>query len=125
LLLKRCGLIMGRYQPSFSGPKQGLLNGHQPMRNVQEPKASRKAIRILGDEEVARLLALLDKPSVKKRTLYVAFSLMYRLGLRISEVCDLRLSDLNLKQGWLLVRGKAKRERRLPVRSSLEGMLRS
>lgn len=101
----------------------GLLNGQQPMRNIQKPRAGHKEIRILSNKEVARLLALLDKPTVKKRTLYVAFSLMYRLGLRISEVCDLRLSDLSLKQGSLLVQGKGKRERTLPVRSGLEKIL--
>ena len=80
-----------------------MVNGHQPMRNVQKPKAAQKEIRILSDQEIGRLLALVDKPTVKKRRLYVAFSLMYRLGLRISEVCDARLSDLSLKQGSLLV----------------------
>ena len=78
--------------PFFSSHEcEGLPNGHKPMRNTQKPKAAHKEIRILSDEEVGRLLALPDKPTVKKRTPYVAFSLVYRLGLRISEVCDLRL----------------------------------
>jgi site-specific recombinase XerD len=103
----------------------GLLNGHQPMRNVQGPKAGHKEIRTLSDNQVGRLLALLNSPHIKKRTLCVAFSLMCRLGLRISEVCNARLSDIDLTQGSLLVRGKGKKQRRLPIRNDLEDILES
>ena len=79
---------------------------------------------VLSDSEVARFLALLDSPDVKKRVLFVGFSLMWRLGLRISEVCGLRVSDLDLGRGSLLVHGKGKKQRRLPVGNGLEGLLR-
>lgn len=59
------------------------------------------------------------------RTLHLAFSLMHRLGLRVSETCDLRLCDLDLEQGLLFIQGKGKRERKLPVRNGLETMLES
>lgn len=104
--------------------REGMLNGHRPMRNVPRPRPEHKEMPVLADEEVRRFLALLDKPSTKKRTLYVAFSVMWRLGLRISEVCDVRLSDLHLDRGSLLVRGKGKRQRRLPVGNGLETLLR-
>jgi integrase/recombinase XerD len=104
--------------------REGLLNGHCPMRNVPRPRPEHKEMPLLTDKEVRRFLGLLDRPGVKKRTLFMAFSLMWRLGLRVSEVCDLRLSDLNLEQGSLLVRGKGKKQRRLPVGNGLEGLLR-
>jgi integrase/recombinase XerD len=103
--------------------REGLLNGHWPMRNVPRPRPEHKEMPVLTDKEARRFLGLLDKPGVKKRTLFMAFSLMWRLGLRVSEVCDLRLSDLNLEQGSLLVRGKGKKQRRLPVGNGLEGLL--
>lgn len=102
---------------------EGLLNGHKPMKNVQKPTAGHKEIRTLSDKQVQRFLALLDSPDVKKRTLYVAFSLMYHLGLRISEVCHTRLGDVNFAEASLLVRGKGKKERRLPLRNGLESLL--
>lgn len=55
--------------------------------------------------------------------MYVAFSLMYGLGLRISEACNARLSDLNFQQRSLLVRGKGHRERTHPVLKGLEEIL--
>ena len=100
-----------------------LLNGHRPMHNLDAPASYRPEIRTLSKQEIARLLALVDKPGVKKRTLFVAFSVMARLGLRISEVCSLRLSDLNLETGRLFVRGKGKRERELPIPDGLCDLL--
>lgn len=103
--------------------REGWLNGHEPMSNVEKPKAEHKEVRILSDSEIERFLSLLDKPTFTKRTLFVAFSLMWRLGLRVSEVCKVRLSDLNLEQGSLLVRGKGRRHRLLPIPNSLRDLL--
>ncbi|TKJ29700.1 MAG: hypothetical protein CEE40_07625 [Chloroflexi bacterium B3_Chlor] len=103
--------------------REGLLNGHMPMRNIKKPRPEHKEIRTLSDQEVKRFLDLLHQPEAKKRTLYVAFSLMYKLGLRISEVCNLRLSDLNLETGRLFVQGKGKKERELPIRNGVDKML--
>jgi len=102
---------------------EGLLNGYRPMENVPKPASNRPEVRTLSKAEVGRLLDLLDKPEVKKRTLLVAFSLMAGLGLRISEVCNLRLADVNLETGWLFVQGKGKKERRLPIRNGLADLL--
>jgi len=116
-----------RVLSSFFGwcEREGLLNGHRPMQNVPRPRPEHKEMPVLSDGEVARFLALLDKPSSKKRTLFVAFSLMWRLGLRISEVCDARLSDLDLDNGSLLVRGKGRKQRRLPITNGLGPVLRT
>lgn len=43
------------------------------------------------------------------------FELLYGCGLRISELCGLNLSDLDRAEGWVLVRGKRKKERQVPV----------
>lgn len=102
---------------------EGLLNGHEPLRNVSKPSPEHKEATVLSDDEVGRFLKLLDGPSPQKRTLFVAFSLMWRLGLRVGEVCSLRMQDLSLEQGCLVVRGKGRKQRRLPVTNGLETIL--
>ena len=97
-----------------------LLNSHKPTHNVAKPAKEQKEIRTLSDQEVERFLDLLNKPEAKKRTLYVSFCLMARLGLRIGEVVNLRLSDVNLERGSILVLGKGKKERRLPIPNGLD-----
>ena len=103
--------------------RRGLLNDHRPMETVEKPTKEEREVRTLSKQEIGRLLALVDKPEDKKRTLLVAFTLMARLGLRISEVCSLLLADVNLETGWLFVQGKGKKERRLPIRNGLAHLL--
>ena len=43
------------------------------------------------------------------------FELLYGCGLRVSELAGLNMADCDLAQGWLLVRGKRKKERQVPV----------
>lgn len=102
---------------------EGLLDGHRPMKNVEKPKADHKEMTVLGDTEVKALLDLVDKPSPQKRTLFTAFSLMHRLGLRIGEVCTLKILNINLKTRSVLVDGKGRKQRRLPLRNGIEEVL--
>jgi len=102
---------------------EGLLDGYRPMKNVTKPKADHKEITLLTGEGVKALLDLVNKSSPQKRTLFTAFSLMYRLGLRIGEVCNLKIFKVNLKNGSVLVEGKGRKWRRLPLRNGLETIL--
>ncbi|MBI5282575.1 MAG: tyrosine-type recombinase/integrase [Candidatus Solibacter usitatus] len=43
------------------------------------------------------------------------FELLYGCGLRISELTGLNLDDLDLVEGWLLARGKRRKERQVPI----------
>jgi integrase/recombinase XerC len=43
------------------------------------------------------------------------FEMLYGCGLRISELVGLNLNDLDLPEGWALVRGKRKKERQVPI----------
>jgi integrase/recombinase XerC len=43
------------------------------------------------------------------------FELLYGCGLRISELCGMNVADLDPREGWILVRGKRKKERQVPV----------
>ena len=55
----------------------------------------------------------LERPH-PKRDLAI-FELLYGCGLRISELCGLDMDDMDLREGWLRVRGKRKKERQVPV----------
>jgi len=104
--------------------REGLLNGHWPMENVERPKPHKKVMRTLRKAEVERLLALVDKSGIEGRNLFVAFSLMARLGLRIAEVCNLRLGDVDLDTGAAIIWGKGDKERTLPIPKDLADVLR-
>lgn len=53
----------------------------------------------------------------------VAFALMIYAGLRVSEVCTLKLSQVNLVRSFIRVKGKGGRERIVPLTSRLHGLI--
>ena len=77
-----------------------------------------KLPRVLTRGEIARLLAAPDRSRPRGRRDAALLELMYASGLRVSEVASLRAGDIEERQGFLRVRGKGGRERRVPVSKS-------
>ncbi len=78
------------------------------------PQRSRKLPRVLTVEQTDRFLSAIDtsKPlGIRDRAL---FELIYSCGLRISEAAGLSLSDVRLKERFVLVTGKGSKERFVP-----------
>lgn len=70
--------------------------------------------RALEADQVARLLRR-DHRSASRRRDAVMVRLMVRLGLRAGDVAALELDDLDWRVGEIVVRGKGRRESRLPL----------
>ena len=68
-----------------------------------------------GRAEVARLLASCDRRTTFGRRDYAVLTLLARLGLRAGEVAALELGDIDWRAGELVVRGKGRRQERLPL----------
>jgi len=88
---------------------------HNPVEGVSSPRLGRKIPSFLSEKEVE---ALLEAPSVdepygpRDRAI---LEVVYGAGLRISELVNLNLTDLNLKGGWVKVLGKGSKERIVPL----------
>jgi integrase/recombinase XerD len=82
---------------------------------LDRPRLARKLPRVLSFEEVQRLLEAPDR-STDLGCLHAAMlQLMYASGLRVSELCALRLADLDLERGLVCPRGKGGKRRWVPV----------
>ena len=68
-----------------------------------------------GHHEVTRLLASCDQRSTFGRRDFAVLTLLIRLGLRAGEVAALELDDIDWRAGEVTIRGKGRREERLPV----------
>jgi integrase/recombinase XerD len=68
-----------------------------------------------GREEVARLLASCDQRSTFGRRDFAVLTVLVRLGLRAGEVAELELDDIDWRAGEVTIRGKGRREERLPL----------
>jgi integrase/recombinase XerD len=86
-----------------------------PTKLVDRPRMGRKLPRVLSFAEVERLLAAPDV-STDRGALHAAMlHTMYASGLRVSELCSLRLGDLDFQRGLVAPRGKGGKRRLVPV----------
>ncbi|MFR1436469.1 MAG: tyrosine-type recombinase/integrase [Acutalibacteraceae bacterium] len=79
------------------------------------PKAKRKAIDVLTDDEVRRLLACFNPRYLLQLRNLCICSLMLDSGLRLHEVSTLSLGHLHLSDGYLIVDGKGNKQRIVPI----------
>jgi len=87
-----------------------------PVVNIETPKFTRGLPSVLSQDEVRRIIEAPDasfSPSgLRDRAM---FELLYATGLRVSELLDLKLSNLFLDEGFLRQIGKGGRERIVPI----------
>lgn len=83
------------------------------------PRLPKTVPQALSEEETRRLLAVYDNPPTEKdRPRYLRncciLAFLYATGLRVSELCDLRITSLDSERGVLRVQGKGGKERIVP-----------
>ena len=81
---------------------------------VQAPKPGKRLPAALDVDQMARLLSLKPANALERRDLAL-LELFYSSGLRLSELCGLRITDLDLDIGQVRVLGKGQKERIVPV----------
>ena len=105
--------------------REGVV-GANPAIGLRAPKAPRRLPKTLDVDQTARLLDWdsNDPLAIRDRAI---MELLYSSGLRLSELLNLELGDLDLKDGTVRVTGKGRKTRVVPVgrhaRSALQQWL--
>jgi integrase/recombinase XerD len=86
-----------------------------PTELVERPKVGRKLPRVLSYEEVDRLLAAPPLDTARGVRDSAMIHLLYASGLRVSELCSLKVGDLDRKVGTVAPLGKGGKRRIVPV----------
>ncbi|MFH1811179.1 MAG: site-specific tyrosine recombinase XerD [Pseudomonadota bacterium] len=86
-----------------------------PAHEVELPRPTRSLPVFLDEEAVLRLIQAPDRGTARGQRDGTLIEVAYGAGLRVSELCGLRLQDVDLKRGVLLVRGKGDKERLVPL----------
>jgi integrase/recombinase XerD len=94
--------------------REGTIE-HDPTADLRGPRGPARLPRVLSRDEVARLLAQPKGPGPLVLRDRALLEVMYACGLRASEACELKLSDVDLEEGLLCARGKGSKERLVPV----------
>ena len=86
-----------------------------PTQLVDRPRLGRRLPRVLSFDEIERLLAV-PATDTDRGLLHAAMlHVMYASGLRVSELCGLRLGDVDLQRGLVMALGKGGKRRLVPV----------
>jgi integrase/recombinase XerD len=93
---------------------EGIVT-EDPTETVESPRFRMGLPRFLSVEEVDRLLAAPDTGTIIGLRDKAMIEVMYSAGLRVSELCGLRLSDFHFDAGYVRCMGKGSKERLVPI----------
>lgn len=88
---------------------------NDPAALVERPKTSRRLPKVLGLEEIQRILDAPDDKTFRGLRDRAMLHVLYAAGLRVSELVGLRLSDVDAKQGIVFPLGKGGKRRVVPL----------
>jgi integrase/recombinase XerD len=93
---------------------EGVVS-EDPTAHLDAPRTWRPLPRVLRAEEVEGLLAAPARERPRGLRDAAMLEVLYATGLRVSELCGLRLTDLHLDGGYLRCTGKGDKERLVPL----------
>ena len=82
---------------------------------IESPKIGRKLPDTLSLNEIDKIIDTIDLSSPQGERNRAMLETLYGCGLRVSELLDLKLSDLYFKEGYILVTGKGDKQRFVPI----------
>ena len=86
-----------------------------PSADLESPKLSRKLPDVLNILEINALLAGIDASKPEGMRSKAIVEVLYGCGLRVTELINLRISDLFATEGYIRVNGKGNKERIVPI----------
>jgi len=88
-----------------------------PLELIESPKIGRKLPDTLSIEEIDLLISTIDLSTPQGERNRAIIETLYGCGLRVSELINLKLSDLFFEEGFIKVTGKGNKQRFVPIGS--------
>ncbi len=86
-----------------------------PAELLETPKLTRKIPIFLNVEEIDQLLSLIDRSNNEGERNMSMLETLYSCGLRVSELVNLKITDLHLNSDYIKITGKGNKERLVPI----------
>ena len=90
---------------------------NNPMDLIETPKIGRKLPDTLSEDEINSLIAAIDLSKPEGERNRAILETLYGCGLRVSELINLKLSDLYFDEDFIKVTGKGNKQRFVPISS--------
>ena len=98
--------------------QEGVISKN-PAHRLRTPKVKQRLPDVMTAEKTNNLIDAVELGEVvelpDKQRDVALLELMYGCGIRVSELVGINLEDIDLRGGWLRVRGKGNKERQVPV----------
>jgi integrase/recombinase XerD len=91
------------------------ISDKNPAEMLEAPKPGRKLPVYLSVEEIDRIIAAIDLSKPEGHRNKAIIETLYSCGLRVSELTDMRITNLFFKEGFIKVTGKGSKERLIPI----------
>ena len=88
---------------------------NNPLTNIESPKQQRKLPSILSLEEINLMIQRIDRTKKESERNIAIIETLYGCGLRVSELTELKISDLFFTEDFIKVTGKGNKQRLVPV----------
>lgn len=95
-----------------------LLNNYietDPSELLETPKIGLHLPEVLTVEEIDRIIETVDMDKAEGQRNRAILETLYSCGLRVSELCNLKMSDLYFTEGFVKVEGKGSKQRIVPI----------
>ncbi len=86
-----------------------------PASLLEAPKPGRKLPVVLSIEEIDRIMVAIDLSKNEGHRNKAIIETLYSCGLRVSELIELKITNLNFNEGFIKVTGKGSKERLVPI----------
>jgi integrase/recombinase XerD len=93
------------------------ITAADPTEMLESPKIGRKLPSTLSVEEIDRLIGTIDLSKPEGERNKAILETLYGCGLRVSELVNIRISNIFFNEGFLKVTGKGDKERLVPLGS--------
>ncbi|MBS1647281.1 MAG: site-specific tyrosine recombinase XerD [Bacteroidetes bacterium] len=88
---------------------------HNPTTLLSFPKTARKLPDVLNEKEIDDMLQSIDRSSTEGERNRAILETLYGCGLRVSELVELKISNIHVEEEFLLVTGKGNKQRLVPI----------
>lgn len=90
---------------------------------IKIKKAPEKIMDYLTEEELKKLLESIDTSSKNGRRNLLVVTLLYDTAARASEIINLKIEDIHLEQKYIILTGKGKKQRVVPIMDKTRDMI--
>lgn len=100
---------------TFKYAYQNDLISENPLSFISNPKSNRKLPEVVSTNLILEIYKLAEESDDNPELVKIVFEMLYGCALRVSELCDLRFSSVDIKKAQVRVLGKGNKMRIVPI----------